>query len=106
MNTTTLIILGTLGMLTMVAFIIIFVLMYQHNMIHKNQQIRMIEQQKQIELFDASSRAEERDKERIARNLHDEINPMLSVLKLNLQKHKFDILKSRFNVEHFENDYM
>ena len=105
-NLVSLIIIATLGILTLCAFIIVFVVMYQKNMMQKNHEIRALVQQKQIELFDAASQAEEREKERIARNLHDEINPMLTLLKQNLQKHKFDFIKNKFSVDHFENDYV
>lgn len=106
MDIPALIFVATATMLVMASSIIIIVLMYQRNMLRKDQEIQIIEQQKQLQLFDASAKAEEREKERIARNLHDEINPMLIILKQNLQRHKFDMVKNKFSPDHFESDYI
>ncbi len=56
-------------------------------------------------MFNASAEIEEREKERIARNLHDEINPLLNVLKQNLQRHRLYIMKNKFQVESFNQDF-
>lgn len=67
--------------------------------------IEVIRYQNQIELFEARAQVEEREKERIARNLHDEINPVLTVLSQNLEKHRFAILKNKFELTSFEIDH-
>lgn len=80
----------------MAAVIVLFVVYYQRKMLIKEASIKLMEQEKQIELFKASVEAEEKQKEKIARNLHDEINPLLTVLKFNLSKHRIEIQKNKF----------
>ena len=96
---TTFIILGCLAMFCLIIVIILFVVTYQRKMLLKEARIKLIEQEKQIELFKATVEAEEQQKEKIARNLHDEINPLLAVLKLNLSKHRIEIKKDKFEPE-------
>jgi signal transduction histidine kinase len=98
-NIKLLITVGILITLFLAAVIIIFVVYYQRKMLLKNAELKIMEQEKQLELFKATVEAEEKQKEKIARNLHDEINPILTVLKLNLSKHKIDIFKEKFNIE-------
>lgn len=80
----------------MAAVIVLFVVYYQRKMLLKEARIKLIQQEKQLELFKASVEAEEQQKEKIARNLHDEINPLLTVLKFNLSKHRIEIQKNKF----------
>ncbi len=91
-----LIALGCLAMLILVVVIIMFVAIYQRKMLLKEAKIQLMEQEKQIALFKASVEAEEQQKEKIARNLHDEINPLLTILKFNLSKHRIEIQKNKF----------
>jgi signal transduction histidine kinase len=65
-------------------------------MLQKENEIKLMEQEKQLALFKASVEAEEQQKEKIARNLHDEINPLLAALKFNLSKHRIEARKNQF----------
>lgn len=94
-----LITLGILITLFIAAVVILFVVYYQRKMLLKEASIKLMEQEKQIELFKASVEAEEKQKEKIARNLHDEINPILNTLKFNLTKHRVKAQKNEFNPE-------
>lgn len=80
----------------MASVIVLFVSLYKRNLLLKDNQIKLIEQEKQIDLFKASVEAEEQQKEKIARNLHDEINPLLSALKFNLSRHRIRAKKNTF----------
>jgi signal transduction histidine kinase len=91
-----LIALGCLVMFALVIVIILFVVVYQRKMLLKEAKIKLMEQEKQLALFKASVEAEEQQKEKIARNLHDEINPLLAVLKFNLSKHRIQARKNQF----------
>lgn len=91
-----LITIGILVTLFMAAMIVLFVVYYQRKMLLKEASIKLMEQEKQLELFKASVEAEEKQKEKIARNLHDEINPLLTVIKFNLSKHRIEIQKNKF----------
>ena len=99
-----LIALGCLAMFALVIVIILFVVVYQRKMLLKEAKIKLIEQEKQLELFKASVEAEEQQKEKIARNLHDEINPLLAVLKFNLSRHRIEIQKNKFEPDSLVED--
>lgn len=94
-----LITLGILITLFIAAVVIIFVVYYQRKMLLKEKQIKLIEQEKQVQLFKATVEAEENQKEKIARNLHDEINPLLNMIKYNLAKHRMRARKNTFDPE-------
>jgi len=93
-----LVIVGCLIMFAMAASIIYFVLRHQRKMHENERRIQAIENERQIALFKASMEAEERQKEVIARNLHDTINPMLSQLKYSLTSHQSVLLDN--NIDH------
>ncbi len=96
--------LGCLIMFLLILVIILFVVTYQRKMLEKENRIRIMDQEKQIALFKATVEAEEKQKEKIARNLHDEINPLLTLLKLNLSKHRADAKKNQFDPETLRED--
>lgn len=103
-NIKLLITVGILIALFLAAIIILFVVYYQRKMLLKEARIKQIEQEKQIDLFRASVEAEEKQKEKIARNLHDEINPLLAVLKLNLSRHRIEVKKNTFHPDSLKTD--
>lgn len=84
-----------MGMFIFVMVIILFVVVYQRKMLEKQNEINLLEQTRQISEFKAVVEAQENEKEKIASNLHDEIGPMLTVLKLNMSKHQSDLRKGR-----------
>lgn len=98
-NLKLLIILGIFITLFLATIVVLFVVFYQRKMLLKEAKIKIMEQEKQIELFKASVEAEEKQKEKIARNLHDEINPLLGALKFNLTKHRIKAAKNSFEPE-------
>ena len=99
-----LIVIGCVSMLLMASIVVLFVSLYKRNMLQKENEIKLIEQEKQLELFKASVEAEEQQKEKIARNLHDEINPLLAVLKFNLSRHRIEIQKNKFEPDSLVED--
>lgn len=103
-NIKLLITVGVLITLFLVAVIILFVVYYQRKMLLKQAQMKIMEHEKQLDLFKASVEAEEKQKEKIARNLHDEINPLLTILKYNISKHRIEIEKNKFETSSFIKD--
>ncbi len=102
-----LIVLATMGMLMIIFFIIIFVIMHQKKMLAHNNIIIETESKHQRNLLEASLFIAEREREKIAANIHDDIGMMLNVLKLNLNRvHKNidntvlvnDILNNSYNI--------
>lgn len=81
-----LIVAGCLGMLILVAFIILFVLYYQKKVLAQQNQIQIAENKYQRELLSAAIQVEEKERERIAKNIHDDVGTLLNVLRMNLSK--------------------
>jgi signal transduction histidine kinase len=77
---------GTMGMLILVAFIVLFVLLYQKKMLAARAMIKENDNIHQRKLLDASIEVAEQERKKIAANIHDDIGMMLNVLKLNLTK--------------------
>ncbi len=78
-------------MLLLAATNIYILFFHRKKMAIKLQEIQRLELEKKLLVFKSASEAEERERERIARNLHDEINLMLAVHKQILEKHGFEI---------------
>ncbi|MDP2388146.1 MAG: histidine kinase [Bacteroidota bacterium] len=95
---------GCLVMFLLVMVIIVFVVTYQRKMLEKENKIAIIQQEQQLLFFKATVEAEEKQKERIANNLHDSVNPMLTLLKLNLSKHRMAFEKNKFNSDAYKGD--
>ncbi|MDP5172052.1 MAG: sensor histidine kinase [Bacteroidia bacterium] len=79
---------ATLIMLGLVGFIIFFVLVYQRRL--SKQQLLILEREsahRQALLF-ASIQTQEEERQRIARDLHDEIGAMLSAVKMKVSQAK------------------
>lgn len=81
-----LIVVGCLGMVILAATIILFVVFYQKKVLAQKNQMQLAENQYQRQLLQATLQVEEKERERIAKNIHDDIGTMLNVLKLNLTK--------------------
>jgi two-component system NarL family sensor kinase len=93
----TFIIIASLFVFCLIVIIILFIVINQRKMLLKNSEIKLMENEKQLSLFKASVQAEEKQKQIIGRNLHDEINPILSVLKFSLSKHRIEYKKGVFS---------
>ncbi len=70
---------GCMGMLILVVSIILFVVYYQKKVLAQKNNF-------QRELLSATVEVEEKERERIAKNIHDDLGMKLSVIKLNLSK--------------------
>ena len=68
-----------MGMLMLVIFIVLFVVYYQKKVLTQQNNF-------QKQLLSASIEVEEKERERIARNLHDDIGILLTGVKQNLNK--------------------
>lgn len=96
-NLITNILIGCLAMFSLIVVIILFVVIHKRKIFVKDTKIKLLENEKQLALFKASVEAEEKQKQILGRNLHDEINPILSVLKFSLSKHRIQYKKGLFN---------
>jgi two-component system NarL family sensor kinase len=103
-NLTYLILIACLVAFLFATIIVLFILAYQRNMSEKENQIQKIKQINQLNEFKAVVEAQENEKEKIANNLHDEIGPLLTVLKLNLTRHHSNIKKQKIEPEQLKPD--
>ncbi len=86
MNISSLIVIGICAMLTLAMGIIFFVILYQRRVIAHQLELKKINEQKELELIQASIRSEEEERSRIASELHDDVNATLASAKLFLYK--------------------
>ena len=83
---TIIIILGSLGMLTLVSFIVVFIVMYQKRMLAHKTSLQENENKHQRELLDAAIEIAEQERKKISANIHDDVGLTLNVIKLNFSK--------------------
>lgn len=70
---------GCMGMLILVVSIILFVVYYQKKVLAQKNDF-------QKQLLSATVQVEEKERERIAKNIHDDVGILLTVLKQNISK--------------------
>lgn len=75
---------GILAMLGLAFTLVMFFFKYQKTLLQKQMQNQKLKLQHQEELMFATFEVQEEERERIARDLHDEVGAKLSVLYLNL----------------------
>jgi signal transduction histidine kinase len=81
-----LMLIGTLGMLTLATCIIAFVIFHQRKIIRYQMQMKKLEEEKQQILLNASIRFQEEERQRIAADLHDDAGPLLATARLYLNE--------------------
>ncbi|MDX5419021.1 MAG: sensor histidine kinase [Hymenobacteraceae bacterium] len=64
--------------------IILFVFMYQRRMLQHQEHLRQLQEARQRQLLDAALEAQEAERRRVARDLHDEVGGMLALVRLNI----------------------
>jgi signal transduction histidine kinase len=96
--------LGCMAMLSLALIVILISLSYRRRILEKENKIQAMHQEKQIELFRTSVEAEERQKEKLGNNLHDEIIPILTVIGRNIDKHIHNFKAGKFNPEHLKKE--
>jgi two-component system, NarL family, sensor kinase len=82
------IIAGTMGMLLLVLFIFLLILLYNKRMLHHQQSVKEKEISYQKSLLQSTLLAEEKERERISKNLHDDMGTLLSLLHMNVTRLK------------------
>ncbi len=75
---------GTFGMVLLAGAIFFFFITYQKRLLKKELELNRVKSEQQQEILRNTILAQEKERRRIARDLHDEVGAMLSVVKLNL----------------------
>jgi two-component system NarL family sensor kinase len=75
---------GTIAMIGLVAAIILFVIAYRKRLREKEDEHRLNLMEKEREMLFSVINAQEAEREKIARNIHDEIGPLAGLLKMNM----------------------
>ena len=93
---------GIIGMILLTVFIIIFFVVYQRRLIQQQLQLQKIEAAYQKELLNSGILAQEKERSRMAVELHDSIGGLLSATKIyvsnvsqELSKEQFQLFKSK-----------
>ncbi len=79
---------GTLLMLLFIITIVLFVVTYNKKIQQKNNEHRLQLKSKELEMLKRIIESQETEKDKIASNLHDEVGPLLSKLKLDMSSFK------------------
>lgn len=78
--------LGTLGMVSLTLGIVFFVIFHQRKVTRFNMELKRLEEDKQQVLLNASIRFQEEERNRIAADLHDDVGPLLATARLYLNE--------------------
>jgi len=83
----TIFVVSTLVVLVFVVIVVSFVLLYQRRILQQQMRMRDREVGFQRELLAATLESQERERERIAKDLHDSVGVMLSTLNLTIRRY-------------------
>jgi len=75
---------GTVGMILLASAIFFFFVIYQKRLLKKQLELNLVKSNQQEEILRNTISAQEKERKRIAQDLHDEVGAMLSVVKLNV----------------------
>lgn len=64
--------------------IIVFVFAYQRRMLQHQEHLRELQELRQRQMLEAALEAQEEERRRVARDLHDEVGGMLALIRLNI----------------------
>jgi two-component system, NarL family, sensor kinase len=78
--------LGTLGMVSLTLGIVFFVIFHQRKVNRFNMDLKKLEEEKQQVLLIASIKFQEEERNRIAADLHDDVGPLLATARLYLNE--------------------
>ncbi|MEL6588759.1 MAG: sensor histidine kinase [Bacteroidota bacterium] len=81
-------IISALLMLMLAGVIVFFVLVYQKKMIRQEIAIERMKTEHQRSLLNAAIETQEKERQRIAKDLHDEVGAMLSVIKMGIAQYE------------------
>lgn len=90
---------GSLFAFLLIVVIILFVVVYQRRSMQKEKEYALVLKNKELELLKAVIETQEAERQKIAANLHDEINPLLATIKLGMSSQQRLLDKQGVNSE-------
>ena len=85
-NISTVVMLGTLGILILVAGLVFFIIQHQRKVLKYQQKLQQLEIEQQKMMLNASIRMQEEERQRLAADLHDDAGPLLATARLYLNE--------------------
>ena len=82
----TVLFLGTLGMLVLTVSLIVFIILHQRRVLKFQNKLQQMEQEQQKILLNASIKLQEEERQRLAADLHDDAGPLLATATLYLNE--------------------
>lgn len=95
---------GSLVIFILVMVIILFVVQFSKKIQERESAYLLSLKNKELELLRTVIQTQESEREKIAANLHDEVGPLLSTLKLKISKHKRSLSKKILTVEDLDEE--
>ena len=85
-STTTVLFLGTIGMLVLTIGLVVFIIMHQRRVQRFQQKLQEMEIEQQKMMLNASIKMQEEERQRLAADLHDDAGPLLATARLYLNE--------------------
>src|SRR3712207_6471208 len=85
---------GTIGMLVLAIGMIVFIIFHQRKVIRYQLRLQKLEYEQQKTLLNASIRYKEKERQRIAADLHDDAGPLLATARLYLTENLVNLDKT------------
>ncbi len=85
-SVSTVLFLGTVGMIILVVGLIVFLIMHQRRVLRFHKKIQQMEADQQKILLNASIKLQEEERQRLAADLHDDAGPLLATARLYLNE--------------------
>ena len=82
----TVLFLGTLGMVVLTVSLIIFIVFHQRKVMRYQARLQQMEQEQQKILLNSSIKLQEEERQRLAADLHDDAGPLLATARLYLNE--------------------
>ena len=98
------IIVASMLFLLLVLAIIAFTAIYNRRIIKKDNELKLSIKNRELAVLRASIETQSSEREKIALNLHDEVGPLLSTMKLKMFQNQKDFKAGTMQYETFQND--
>ncbi|PWL33053.1 MAG: hypothetical protein DCO96_01500 [Fluviicola sp. XM-24bin1] len=98
------IIVGSLVVFLLIMLIITFTAVYNRRIVKKDNELKLSIKNRELAVLRATIETQSSEREKIALNLHDEVGPLLSTMKLKMFQNQKDFKAGTMQYETFQND--